>query len=488
MSRPFSVAVLGAGPAGAAVARRARERGWTVHLHDPRLPRQVDASPQSPVSAESPGGTLPRWPATYGVLVDECPAWLDGDPVWPDERPAHLDGRPVQSDERPTRLYDRPSRLDERPTRPGRGQEAAPPTATAPAHPRVRTPDGSIRLPHRYAMVDAASLLARLAPGPGTVLHRDAPTGTAATPAALGVDAVIDCTGAPDVTGGVRQVAVGVHVSAAEARVLGHDGPVFMDWTPAPGVTGGDVPSFLYVQPLDGGRTVLFEETVLATRASARELVPVLRRRLRARLDLASTGPEPAARRWEVVDIPMGTRRRPWYRPRDGVWALGAAGGMVHPATGYSLAAGFAAVDTVLDAVPRGRLPRRLRLSAALAWWLRRLGGELLTRADGDVTADFFAAFFRLPARRQWAYLTGHDGVAVAGAMWALRRATGLGHPFLRPVWRRPWSVVGALLRDGVGPGGPRRPRRERAGTPGSGRRVRRTVRSSDGRARSGGR
>ncbi|WP_260428847.1 lycopene cyclase family protein [Corynebacterium bovis] len=444
VSRPFSVAVLGAGPAGAAVARRARERGWTVHLHDPRLPRQVDASPQSPqppVSAESPGGTLPRWPATYGVLVDECPAWLDGDPVWPDERP--------------TRLDERPTRLDERPARPGRGQEAAPPTATAPAHPRVRTPDGSIRLPHRYAMVDAASLRARLAPGPGAVLHRDAPTGTAATPAALGVDAVIDCTGAPDVTGGVRQVAVGVHVSAAEARELGHDGPVFMDWTPAPGVTGGDVPSFLYVQPLDGGRTVLFEETVLATRASARELVPVLRRRLRARLDLASTGPEPAARRWEVVDIPMGTRRRPWYRTRDGVWALGAAGGMVHPATGYSLAAGFAAADTVLDAVPRGRLPRRLRLSAALAWWLRRLGGELLTRADGDVTADFFAAFFRLSARRQWAYLTGHDGVAVAGAMWALRRATGLGHPFLRPVWRRPWSVVGSLLRDGVDPGAP---------------------------------
>ncbi|RRO98015.1 hypothetical protein CXF32_02395, partial [Corynebacterium bovis] len=149
MSRPFSVAVLGAGPAGAAVARRARERGWTVHLHDPRLPRQVDASPQSPqppqspVSAESPGGTLPRWPATYGVLVDECPAWLDEDPVWPDERPDHLDVRPVQSDERPTRL-------DERPTRPGRGQDAAPPTASAPAHPRVRTPDGSIRLPHRY--------------------------------------------------------------------------------------------------------------------------------------------------------------------------------------------------------------------------------------------------------------------------------------------------------------------------------------------------
>ncbi|MDH2454978.1 lycopene cyclase family protein [Corynebacterium bovis] len=429
-SRPLCVAVLGAGPAGAAVARRALERGWTVHLHDPRLPRRADAlpqSPQSPLPPQSSDGPLPRWPATYGVLVDECPGWLD-------ERPARLDGDPA---------------------RPGRRQEPAPPTATAPTHPRVRTPDGEVSLPHRYAMVDADGLRARLAPGPGAVLHRDAPTGTAATPAALGVDAVIDCTGAPDVAGGVRQVAVGVHVTAAEARALGHDRPVFMDWTPAPGVTGADVPSFLYVQPLDGGRTVLFEETVLATRESARELVPVLRRRLHARLGLPSTGPEPAARRREVVDIPMGTRRRPWYRPRDGVWALGAAGGMVHPATGYSLAAGLAAVDTVLDAVPRGRLPRRLRLSAALAWWLRRLGGDLLTRADGDATADFFAAFFRLPARRQWDYLTGHDGVAVAAAMWALRRTTGLGHPFLRPVWRRPWSALAALLRDGVNPGAP---------------------------------
>jgi len=185
--------------------------------------------------------------------------------------------------------------------------------------------------------------------------------------------------------------------------------------------TGAEAPSFLYAMPAadgegggggEGGapppragrRRVFLEETCLV----ARPPLPfaVLQRRLARRL--AAAGVSVAA----VVDeewsyIPVGG---PLPLSSNPLTAFGAAAGMVHPATGYSVARSLAAADAVADAVAAALASGAPPAAVSAAYWralwppdARRaaafhvFGMELLARLDPGDTNAFFTAFFALP-------------------------------------------------------------------------------------------
>ncbi|WP_297009290.1 lycopene cyclase family protein [uncultured Corynebacterium sp.] len=370
------IAVLGLGPAGAVLAHRAVTRGWTVDGYDPAC-REVDGTP-----------TLPEWRSTYGIPLATLPHWA---------------------------------------------RTLLPFVSISPGL-SAHTPDHRHLGYGGYGVVDRTEARRRLAPG--IRLHRrrvDAPT-----VGRLGVDAVVDCRGVVDRPGAVRQIAYGLFLPTPVAHNAGYTTAEFMDWRPSPWTAavapGPATPSFLYIQ--DVGDRVLVEETVLATRTPSRDMLPELRRRLLSRLGETAEH----ATGTEIVHFPLDRRRRPWYLgpDQDGVTTFGAAGGFTHPATGYSVAAAIAAADTVLDQLAAhvtGRpVPCRRRVSAALAWRLRLLGGELVVRAGAEVLPRFFDAFFRLPVRLQHGYLEGQDALAVTAAMVSLARFPADVLPFLLPL------------------------------------------------------
>ena len=137
-----------------------------------------------------------------------------------------------------------------------------------------------------------------------------------------------------------EQTAFGVVVPAVVAAPLVPPGEaLFMDWRADHGEGGW--PTFLYGIPVGAGE-VLLEETSLARRPGLP--VTVLRRRLHARL--AHHGiPIPPDARTETVRFPVD-------RPRHdvpGVLGFGAAAPLVHPATGFSLAAALGLAEPVAD-------------------------------------------------------------------------------------------------------------------------------------------
>ncbi len=180
---------------------------------------------------------------------------------------------------------------------------------------------------------------------------------------------------------------------------------VLMDWSWDP--ADGGPPAFLYALPRGGDR-VFVEETVLASRPAASiELVASrLERRMAARgVELAWLDAPP-----ERCRIPMGGG----IRRADVVVPFGAAAGLVHPATGYSLGHTLALVPGVADALQE-RLAANDREGAAsaageviwsaqrvAAWRLYDFGLESLLRLDQRDLGAFFEAFLGLPAQR-WA-------------------------------------------------------------------------------------
>ncbi|MEU5409426.1 lycopene cyclase family protein [Nocardia asteroides] len=249
----------------------------------------------------------------------------------------------------------------------------------------------------RSLRVDGAEVLA------DRVLALDARAGTVRTAAGLvRTGRVIDARGLARSPRRAEQTAYGVILPRA-----GTDGPpLFMDWRRDNGTGPDDPPSFLYALPL-GPDTMLYEETCLAGRPA---LGPeVLRQRLEHRLrarGIAVSGTEPVER----VRFPVqgGT---------PGGGRFGAAGGLTHPATGYSVAASLRAAD----AVATGSAPRPPQARAVAA--LRRAGLRALLAIPPRDTAVFFDAFFALPAPKQRAYLSGDDDlrgtVAAMGALFA---------------------------------------------------------------------
>lgn len=218
-----------------------------------------------------------------------------------------------------------------------------------------------------------------------------------------------------------EQTAVGVVLPAGFAGA-DPDTATLMDWRN----TGP--PSFGYTVPLGDG-TVLVEETSLARRPGLSHAV--LRDRLYAQLP---AGAAEAAVREERVRIPLDIPPR-----HTGVPAFGVAAGMVHPATGYSLAGALRAAPRVATAIAAAPDPRAALRAAHRALWppraravhaLRRYGLRALLRMPPDALAAFFDTFFALPVELQRAYLSRGDDPR--GTVAAMRRVFLASPPSVR--------------------------------------------------------
>lgn len=281
---------------------------------------------------------------------------------------------------------------------------------------------GSRVLDREYAILDNAALHRRLDLDDARVIPGSAAT---VTPEAvvlhdgteIRATRVIDARGLRRDPALAEQTAFGLVLPAVVAApAMGGAACWFMDWRRDNGTGPEDPPSFLYAVPL-GDDTVLLEETCLVGRPG----LPLdeLRRRLDARL-LARGVEPPANLEVERVRFPVQTPRRP-----STVVAFGARAGLIHPGTGYSVAASLTAVDDVVEALVAGRdpgkalWPRRARIVRAL----RDVGLSALLQLDPTRTAEFFDAFFALPVERQHAYLSGRTDVSgTARTMWELFR------------------------------------------------------------------
>jgi lycopene beta-cyclase len=233
---------------------------------------------------------------------------------------------------------------------------------------------------------------------------------------------VVDATGARRVLSGgplrgsrAEQTAFGIVVGTGEAERLvpdAHDTALLMDWRlPATGAVRD--PSFLYSVPLGDGQ-VLIEETSLARRPGLG--FDVLASRLRARF--AAVGVSTRARRLERVRIPLDV---PLPRARL-LAAFGVTAGLVHPATGYSLATSLRLAPVVATALAEGleRGPAEAVKAARRAIWtprakavhaLRRRGlGAILSMPPAAVP-EFFELFFTLPSEEQRVFTSGREDV-----------------------------------------------------------------------------
>jgi len=215
-----------------------------------------------------------------------------------------------------------------------------------------------------------------------------------------------------------------------------------------------DVPTFVYAFPVVDGWLV--EETVLAGPAVDPDcLLP----RLASRLGESVEHLLERAVRVERVRIPMGapvpTRAGRGHATTAGMATVrfGAAAGMIHPATGYSVASSLRAVGRVADAVIErldrpGPVDRAGDIAAVSdAVWPRSLrrtrrlhdfGLEVLVGLDAAEIRSFFQAFFELPTDRWAAYLridTPPTELArvmsslFVQADWPLRRQLVTGNP-----------------------------------------------------------
>ncbi|MGW5451392.1 lycopene cyclase family protein [Nocardia sp. NPDC003979] len=329
--------VAGLGPAGRAVAHRARARGLSVVAIDPR-----------------PGRT---WTPTYAAWADELPTWLDTTVI-----AATVDA----------------------------------PTAWA---------VGEHRLDRAYQVLDTEALQRSLTLDGARVIADEVvsvKTGVVRTARGETFEGrVVDARGLARQPRRPEQTAYGVVVDRA---TLGSAPTLFMDWRLDNGAGPHDPRSFLYAVPL-GADAMLFEETCLVGRPA---LTPeVLRARLEHRLRVRGI-PLTGTERLERVRFPVAGGK-------PGAGRFGAAGGLIHPATGYSVAASLATADLVVD----GGSPWTVRARTVAA--LRRAGLRALLALPPQDLPIFFEAFFDLTPARQRSYLSGHDDLSgTVAAMSAL--------------------------------------------------------------------
>lgn len=358
------VAVLGLGPAGRAAAHRLAVAGVDVIAVDPHPQR--------------------RWTPTYAAWADELPAWLAPEVV-----------------------------------------------ATRVPHPRAWA-GGEHRLERTYVVLgtgalqdalDLAGVAVRRASVAAAGAHRVTLTDGDGGDDVVEADLVLDARGSRPAPDRAAQTAYGLVVPHERAAAAG--GPWFMDWRDdwrQGGEEADAPPSFLYAVPLDE-RTTLLEETCLVGRPALAldELRRRLERRLAARgVDLR--GDERVERvRFSVEpdpDVGLPGRRRPADRPV----ALGARAGLMHPATGYSVALALRLAEDLALAVAAGRdvWPVLWPARARQVQRLRAMGLTTLLRLPPGGVEQFFAAFFALPPARQRAYLS--DRTDPAGTLVAMAR------------------------------------------------------------------
>ncbi|MFC4947620.1 lycopene cyclase family protein [Pseudonocardia sp. GCM10023141] len=360
----MDVLVVGGGPAGRALAGACAGRGLATSL--------VDPAPDAP------------WRATYGSWATELPATL----------PASVIAAVARGAAVALTAWD---------------------------------------LDRDYAVLDVAALRRHLDAGladvdvrAGRVVGRSGPDSVRlADGGEIRARLLVDAGGSrrplrPGGTPGVaaQQSAYGLVVDEVVAAPLVEPGSaLFMDWRPDHGEPGP--PTFLYAVPLGGG-AVLLEETSLARRPALP--MPVLRRRLLARLAAHGITPAPDARAERVL-FPVD---QPRHHTR-GVLGFGAAAPLVHPATGFSVATALTAAPAVAAALagPGDALAAAQAVlwpaSAQAVHRIRRVGLEALLRMPPEQVPAFFETFLGLPARHRWAYLDGRTDLAgTLAAMGAL--------------------------------------------------------------------
>jgi lycopene beta-cyclase len=384
----FDVAVVGGGPAGRALAGACAGRGLRTAL--------IDVTPDRP------------WRITYGAFTADLPGGLP-----PTAIAARARGRAVALQERDL------------------GWEYA-----------------TLDVPGLRRHLDAG--LAGVEVVAGRAERRAADGVVLADGTTLSARAVVDAGGYRQPLSrrsvprpAAEQTAYGVVVDEAAATpVVAPGEALFMDWRPAAADTADAWPTFLYAVPLGGGR-VLLEETSLARRPGLP--TPQLRDRLYARLARHGVTVPPDAE-VERVHFPVDTLR---HRGTD-VLGFGAAAPLMHPATGFSVAATLRLAPAVAGALAAHLPgdPRAALAAAHTALWppaaravhlLRRRGLEALLRMPPTEVPAFFEAFFALPEHHRWTYLTGRDDLAATvAAMNAL---------FGRAGWRLRRRLVGPALR-----------------------------------------
>lgn len=239
------------------------------------------------------------------------------------------------------------------------------------------------------------------------------------------------------------QVALGLDLVAPD-HGLDPDCMVFQDLS-----TSEDAapPSFMYALP-KGPDHVFVEETVLIT---DRPLAPeALRGRLLRRLERMGV-------RWthvlhvERCCFPMGAPLPP---RRQRVVGLGAAAGLVHPASGYSVARSLKLADRIAEGVIGG-LTNSPAARAHAAWdtiWtpdaqrthaLHRYGARALIDLDLDGLRAFLTAFFKLPVEVWSSYLSA--AATTPDVARAMTRLFVAASPSLKTTLAR-----GGFGRDGV--------------------------------------
>ncbi|MFI5719431.1 lycopene cyclase family protein [Nocardia sp. NPDC051750] len=297
-----------------------------------------------------------RWQATYAAWTDELPPWLDEAAV--------------------AATVTEPRAYGHRPH----------------AIPRSYTVMDTGRLQYSLDLTGATVIAGRAtALGRHTVTLDSGPT--------LHAERVIDARGIRRRPGAAEQTAYGLVAEHADRDVPA----LFMDWRPDNGADPGAARSFLYSIPLGDGR-VLFEETCLVGTPpiALRELARRLQHRLRAR-GVPVRGDEQVERvRFPVTGGAPGARR------------FGAAGGSMHPATGYSVAAALAAADGIAAGRPGPQL------AARTVYRLRQAGLRALLALPPAELPGFFDTFFDLDIELQRAYVSGHADLT--GTVTAMTR------------------------------------------------------------------
>lgn len=355
--------IVGAGPAGRALAHRAAAHGLAVTVLDP--------APHRP------------WTMTIALFVDDLPAWL------------------------------------------GAGVLAAVADEVV-----VYTP-GRRRVPRGYGVLNTVALQealsldgVRVVTGAATLVT-DTQVRTA-DGATLRARTVVDARGGTGVGDDVaRQRAVGAFVPAAGREPE----MVLMDWRG----TSERHPSFSYRVRVDADRD-LVEETSLAAAPTEVDLAELARRN--ARRGLGTQVGEP-----ELVDFPLYATRTPWRAAPGAPLRFGAAGGLLNPATGYSVAESLRWAETLAAALAVG-IDGGSALWPRSARWVYRLrlrGLAVLLRFDGPQLTAFFDAFFRLPPEVQRVYLSGRTDLA-----GVLRAMTAV---FVRVPWRLQLAVLAGFVR-----------------------------------------
>jgi lycopene beta-cyclase len=386
MPDAVDVLIAGGGPAGLALAAACARLGLSTALADP--------SPEAP------------WPATYAFWTDELPGL-----------PAGAIG-------------------------------AAPANTLA-----IGTTEHS--LCRRYVIADNGGLRDWLTDASvrlltGRVRHADygrqGATVVFGDGARMAAGVVVDATGARRALSGgpprgahAEQTAVGIVLGTADAERLvpnAGDTAVFMDWRPPASGPVRD-PSFLYSIPLGGGR-VLIEETSLARRPGLDQ--NLLATRLEARL--TGAGVKPVGRQERVrIPLDLPPSRAPWPGLPGLVVPFGVAAGMVHPATGYSMATSLQLAPLVARAIASGieHGPAEAAKAARRQIWtprakavhlLRRHGLRALRSMPAAALPQFFELFFALPEKWQRTFTSGREDIAGTSSTmteifrhspWALR-------------------------------------------------------------------